>query len=101
MWEIAERFPRAVGTEGNRSWFSSLSTARHFHGAPGADCDGSGAPLGDADQELAFGALHGQRGFGVGLSLGEAASSASVTPGRRILSQWGTSRNSSKGVAQR
>jgi hypothetical protein len=32
MWKIAQRFPRAVGKRGETVvWFSSLSTARHFH----------------------------------------------------------------------
>jgi len=54
-----------------------------------------------AGEELALGALHGQRGFGVGLQLGETSSSAKLTPGRRKRSQRDSSRNRSKGVAQR
>jgi hypothetical protein len=40
MWKSRQRFPGAVGREENLLWFSSLSIARHFLGAPGlvAEC---------------------------------------------------------------
>src|ERR1051326_7820928 len=52
-------------------WFSSLSPPRRSRCAPGPAGVGSGAAFGVASQELAFGALHAQGSFGVGLSPGE------------------------------
>jgi hypothetical protein len=67
LWET-ERSAQSLSDGG----FPQRSTARHFHSAPGSLEAASGAELGDACQQLALGALHVERGFGIGLPLGEA-----------------------------
>ena len=77
--ENAERFPRAVGSggkparsahRGSDGGFPRLSTARHFHGAPGPST-GLGAARTDAAHQVTLGALHCQSRFGVGLDVRE------------------------------
>ena len=83
LWECGKRaaFSKGGGplweTERSaQSWsdggFPQRSTARHFHSAPCSVEAASVAELGDARQQLALGALHVERGFGIGLVLGEA-----------------------------
>jgi hypothetical protein len=67
LWET-ERSAQSLSDGG----FPQRSTARHFHSAPCPAETASGAELGDARQQLALGALHVERGFGIGLVLGEA-----------------------------
>ena len=56
MWESRQRFPRAGERRETRFWFSSFSTARHFHGASRFSC--ALALLAEAEEELALGFLH-------------------------------------------
>ena len=79
MWKTRRRFPRAVGSGGkparsapraSEGGFPRLSTARHFHGAPGSR-SGLGAAFADAAHQVTLGALHFQGGFGVRLELCE------------------------------
>src|SRR5580692_5853678 len=80
MWKTRSVFQGRWAAVGNRAkrpersdgGFPPLSTARHFHSVRSAAKSGSGAELGDASQQLAPGALHVERGFGIGLMLGEA-----------------------------
>ena len=70
MWESQQRFPRAVGNERETwFWFSSLSTARHFHSAPQFSY-GLAFRL-KAEKQKPLGVLHLPCGFGVALRLGE------------------------------
>src|SRR5450631_2741082 len=61
MWKTRPRFPRGVGREGNRFWFSALSTPRHFHRlfltALGLWLGKPRLPV-EAAEELLFGRLH-------------------------------------------
>ena len=66
LWET-ERSAQSRSDGG----FPQQSPARHFHSAPFSVEAASGAELGDACQQLALGALHVERGFGIGLVPGE------------------------------
>ena len=80
MWETRRVFQGRWAAVGNRvqrpereRW--RFSTAVHGPAFPRRSVRSGGrlgAELGDASQQLALGALHVERGFGIGLMLGEA-----------------------------
>src|SRR5579864_2249327 len=87
MWETRSVFQGLWAAVGNRReapsrkrcGFPPLSTARHFHGAPGL-CAESGTEFADAAHELTLGAPHFQRCIGVRLKLREL-----LEPGERHI----------------
>jgi hypothetical protein len=65
-WECGNRGAISKGRWERREtwfWFSSFSTARHFHGAPPVSC--ALALLPESEKELSFGFLHLPGRFGV------------------------------------
>jgi hypothetical protein len=66
---IAERFPRAVGNEGNLVLVFLVSTAWHFHSAPPVSYALTSLP--EAEEELPLGGLHSPGGFGVAVRVGD------------------------------
>jgi hypothetical protein len=80
MWETRSVFQGLWAAVENRRTAPIARVMSVFHGCPQPGISTalrvqavSGSAFADADQELAFGALHRKRGFGVGLQSGECA----------------------------
>src|SRR5450755_2275503 len=66
MWKSRRAISKGCGTRREtRFWFSSFSTARHFHGAPRFSCAFS--LLAESEEELPLGVLHLSRRLGIAL----------------------------------
>ena len=100
MWKSRSGFQGRWEERETVFWFSSLSTARHFHSHPDSHRDRGLGRFVDEPGQLGFGALQFQCRFGVGLALRETCSSK-LSPGRRWCCTSGNSLSNSKGVAQR
>ena len=94
----------AAGNRAKRPELERWRFSTAVHGPAFPQCSvaaASGAELGDACQQLALGALHIERGFGIGLVLGEALQFGQSDAGSKQTPAVGHLSEYSNGVAQR
>jgi len=92
MWKSQERFPSVVGREGNRVWFSALSTTRHFHRLfPAAFLFVLSKPRlpVEAAEEFLFGRLHPCGRLRVGLAQGVSQQTFHGLAGAQVAGRVG------------